>query len=571
MIPASVRDFHGSHGEERVFQALRGLPDEVTVMHSFRWLHPGSGRGVTGSFGPQGEGDFVLFDPDRGLMVIEVKGGHIWCDQGEWRQKNRRTGAVFTIHPEEQARNTVHRIREEVQARVAEARSLLFCHAIWFPDGVTDRVNLPMYCPGDIVLDEDDIARPALGIEKAFAYWRKVLSGRGGVPKKAARAVMDAIAPTLSLVPSVRRGVEEREAQLVQLTHEQAKVMHFLDEQRHAAIHGAAGTGKTMVALEKAKRLASPKSQVLFLCYNNALQRHLQKKHGHPNVRYSTFHGFVREMIGPGGTLEEATRALLDRLLDNAPVPYDHLIIDEGQDFEAEWLEYLGHRFREGVFYVFYDRHQLIQGGDLPWLESVPCRLVLGRNCRNTDQIARVAYRAGGLAHAPSLGVSGPRPVLHVVRTSAEATSLTEALLEAACTKAKALPHDLAVLTLDTQPDNTPLMGIRVAGQDVVTDPTTGHVTVTTARRFKGLEASMVIVADADFRQAAEPDWRRRLYVACSRARHAVHLITMTDEADLGPAVLAFSESDKARASWRGLARQLGLTLAEGIPDDPFQ
>lgn len=570
MIPSSVRNFHGSLGEQRVFQALRGLPDKVVVIHSFRWLHPGSGRTVTGTFGAQGEGDFVLFDPGRGLMVIEVKGGEIWCDQGEWRQRNRRTGAVLSIHPEEQARNTVHRIREEVQARVQGTRSMLFCHAIWFPEGVADRSNLPMYCPSEIVFDEDDVVRPSAGIEKAFAYWSKVLPGRGGISEMTARAVIQALAPTLSLVPSVKRSVDDREAQLVQLTHEQAKVMHFLDEQRHAAIHGAAGTGKTMVALEKARRLASPRQQVLFLCYNNFLQRHLQANHAYPNVRFSTFHSFAREMVGPVGTLDEAIATLLDRLLGDAPVPYDHLIVDEGQDFRAEWLEYLGHRFRESVFYVFYDRHQLIQGGDLPWLESVPCRLVLGRNCRNTDQIARAAYRVGGLANTPNLGVSGPRPLLHSVRTEEEAVSLTEALLEAACVKAKASPHELAVLTLEKHSELSAFLRMRISGQNVTTDPTVGRATVTTARRFKGLEASLVIVPDVDFRRAADPDWRRRLYVACSRARQAVHLVTTTAEVDLAPAVLAFSESDKARPSWRSLARHLGLTLAEGVPDDPF-
>src|ERR1700694_2306546 len=37
MIPSSVKNFHGSKGEENVFLALRALPDEVTVLHSFRW------------------------------------------------------------------------------------------------------------------------------------------------------------------------------------------------------------------------------------------------------------------------------------------------------------------------------------------------------------------------------------------------------------------------------------------------------------------------------------------------------------------------------------------------------
>jgi hypothetical protein len=570
MIPSSVKNFHGSKGEQDVFLALRALPDEVIIIHSFRWLHPGKHRSVAAQVGVQGEGDFVLFDPSQGIMVIEVKGGHIWCERGEWRQRNRKTGDVFAISPEDQARVTVHRIREEIHVRVPAAASLLFCHAIWFPEGMPSRANLPMYCPSEIVFDEEDVGRPAAAIQRAFAYWHKALPNRGGIGAKDAQKVLDALAPTFSLVPSVRRSLEDREAQLVQLTHEQAKVVHFLDEQRHAAIHGAAGTGKTMVALEKARRLASPSEPVLFLCYNSALQRHLQTHHSHPNVRYATFHGFARELIGPNGSLEEAEQALLVHLIEDRPIPYTHLIIDEGQDFKADWLEYLAHRFREGAFYVFYDRHQIVQGGDLQWLEDIPCRLVLSRNCRNTDEIARVAYRAAGLSISPALGVSGPRPVLHVVKSAAEAVSLTQAPLDAACLTMKSAPHDLAVLTLETQPADSPLLKIRVAGASVSADPAVGHVTLTTVRRFKGLEASLVIVPDADFRRAEDMEWRRRLYVACSRARQAVHIITTVHEADLGPVVRTFADTDKARPTWRWLARHLGVHLGEGVADDPF-
>ncbi len=211
-----------------------------------------------------------------------------------------------------------------------------------------------------------------------------------------------------------------------------------------------------------------------------------------------------------------------------------------------------------------------MQGGDLKWVEDIPCRLVLSRNCRNTDEIARVAYRAAGLSISPTLGVSGPRPVLHVVKTAAEAVSLTQALLDAACLTMKSAPHDLAVLTLETQPADSPLLKIRVAGASVSADPAVGHVTLTTARRFKGLEASLVIVPDADFRRAEHMDWRRRLYVACSRARQAVHIITTVHEADLGPVVRTFADTDKARPTWRWLARHLGVHLGEGVANDPF-
>ena len=62
MIPSDRREFHSSKGEERAFLALRSLPEDITIIHSFRWLHPGTLRNLRGDFRAQGEGDFVLFD-----------------------------------------------------------------------------------------------------------------------------------------------------------------------------------------------------------------------------------------------------------------------------------------------------------------------------------------------------------------------------------------------------------------------------------------------------------------------------------------------------------------------------
>jgi hypothetical protein len=428
-----------------------------------------------------------------------------------------------------------------------------------------------MYCPSEIVLDAEDIARPEAAVRRVFGYWHKALPGRKALSLEEGERVLEALAPSFSIVRSLRQTLDEREEQFVQLTDEQARVVQYLDEQRHAAVHGAAGTGKTLVAVEKAKRLASPTEPVLFLCYNTALKTFLETNQLHPNVHYATFHGFAREVIGPNGSLEDAEQALLAHLIDDGPIPYTHLLVDEAQDFKREWLDYLNHRFRNGVFYLFYDRHQLVQADDARWLDDVPCRLVLSRNCRNTDPIARVAYRAAGLSISPSLGVTGPRPVLHVAADETRAIELATALLEAAQGGGRTPAHEFAVLTLDTLPNDSPWRRLRLGGKEVKDIPAAGRVTLTTARRFKGLEASLVIVADADFRKAEDPDWRRRLYVACSRGRHAVHIITANSEADLGPAILAFSDTAKARPTWRGLARHLGVRLGEGKFHDPFE
>ena len=121
MIPESPADFHDSLGEKRVFRALRTLPAHVVVIHSFRWLHPGNARALVRNLPSQGEGDFVLFDPTQGVMVVGVKGGDIWCEEGEWHQRNRKTGSVQLIFPEAQASRTMYRIREEVIQKVPDA------------------------------------------------------------------------------------------------------------------------------------------------------------------------------------------------------------------------------------------------------------------------------------------------------------------------------------------------------------------------------------------------------------------------------------------------------------------
>jgi hypothetical protein len=274
--------------------------------------------------------------------------------------------------------------------------------------------------------------------------------------------------------------------------------------------------------------------------------------------------------MGPESSLESAVQALLEHLAEDRPMPYEHLIVDEGQDFETDWLEFLRYRFRDGAFYVFYDRYQAIQGEkDTSWLDDVPCRLVLTRNCRNTDPIAKVAYRAAGLPISPTLGLVGPRPVLHCASDSAESVKIAATLVEVACTKHKTPPHEVAILTLETLDEKGPWRLHRLGGQPTAERPEASCVTVTTVRRFKGLEAALVVVVDVDLKCAVSDEWRRRLYVACSRARHAVHIVTTTRESDLGEAVLAFAGTGKVRASWRSLSRHLGIRLAGGNVD-PF-
>ena len=74
MIPKETDEeaFNESIGEERVYEALSCLPDDYYVFHSAHW----SKRGINGRI-RWGECDYLVYHPNFGMLVIEVKSGGI--------------------------------------------------------------------------------------------------------------------------------------------------------------------------------------------------------------------------------------------------------------------------------------------------------------------------------------------------------------------------------------------------------------------------------------------------------------------------------------------------------------
>ena len=82
-IPTMPDTFNGSLGEEEAFKALRLLDNNYIIFHSFNWI------GIKER--TQGEADFVVVHPHKGIMVIEVKSGEIEYKNGQWIQTNTAT------------------------------------------------------------------------------------------------------------------------------------------------------------------------------------------------------------------------------------------------------------------------------------------------------------------------------------------------------------------------------------------------------------------------------------------------------------------------------------------------
>ena len=118
--PNKVGSFNGSQGEKEVYEALQTLDSRFVVFHSYRWRGDGKGKEL------EGEADFIVFHPDYGILVIEVKDGDISYEQGNWYSTSRKTHKKNLISPFSQADGSRFRIIRELEEHMGNVPSVAF-------------------------------------------------------------------------------------------------------------------------------------------------------------------------------------------------------------------------------------------------------------------------------------------------------------------------------------------------------------------------------------------------------------------------------------------------------------
>ena len=529
-----VTDYHGSPAERRVYNAFKQLPKNYCVFFSVRW-----GKDHNGHY-QKGEADFLVFDPSRGFLVIEVKGGGIESEGGRWYSTDRRGGKhSLPRSPLEQAWRSVNRFKEILEdSDIDTVRKYKLIPTVWFPDMTETELEGKLttdYQPSN-TFTKHDLEDPEQAINYAFGYNDVKRQEFPEPSNQLIEATINAFAPSFRIVPSVSSESEERDFLFNQLTNEQAGLLDYLVEQRTAAIHGASGTGKTMIALECARRLPKD-TNILFLCFNKLIIQHLKDKYSTelPNVTFANLNQLYAKSGGNEyATTDEITDFLLSTFNDN--YQFEHIIVDEAQDFAADHLDFLADIMQAtgGYFYVFYDKNQLVHRWDLEtieWLKKSDCRLVLNKNCRNTREIARTAYSPLGLETITLAEIiSGDTPCLNNYQdTETAIQGIAETIrfyTEKGFTR-----KQITILTLKTL-EKTILRGRDSVGGYRLTNELNGTgILFTTARKFKGLESDVVIVIDFDEDAFKDDNAKNVFYVAASRAKHCLTFIASLDDA----------------------------------------
>jgi superfamily I DNA and RNA helicase len=394
-------------------------------------------------------------------------------------------------------------------------------------------------------------ARRVQNLEKTlleiYAYWRdhadernKRMSGQSAI-----KALVELIMPTRMLGQDVSIIFERERKKIDELTRRQFYLLNVLRQHRRAIITGGAGTGKTMLAMEKAKQLANANFRVLFLAYNRNITQWIAATLRDENITVATFHSFARQAAKKAGVsiprdgdtfFQQAGDLLIEAaewLRANEPDQlYDALIVDEAQDFEEAWWIALTEILRSpdhGVMYVFLDDNQQLydRTRKIP-IETEP--LILSDNCRNTRHI-HATMRAYAGHHADETTCEGPegRPI-EIIEADTPAAQRDElkALFGELVHHKGVRAEDIVVLTISGQERSQwregDALGKFILTWDLETTADNA-IRVSTIHSYKGLETAVVILTELDKLRRDSANHNQLLYVGMSRARHDVYII----------------------------------------------
>jgi ATP:corrinoid adenosyltransferase len=327
----------------------------------------------------------------------------------------------------------------------------------------------------------------------------------------------------VAVTPSDLRRHRERE--LKQFTEEQFAALDAMESNPRVVFEGAAGTGKTFLALEVARRASVKQERVLLVCFNAMLGEWLRRETASlaPHVTARTIHSYmlataqVPPADGGGGSAfweSELPGLALQQIVESSSFePYDVLIVDETQDIlRSDYLDVLDLSLKGGLaagtvrLFGDFERQAIFEAANVALEEYCesrgghPARFRLSVNCRNTPRIVELIKLLGRVPDSYSRVLrpdTGSEPRMKFSATGeAQCELLAEALEElydsgltgSEIAVISPIGHGSCAERIGIAPWPDRLAPAREAGA--------GQIPYTTVQAFKGMEAPAVVVTD---------------------------------------------------------------------------
>lgn len=497
MIPSIPRNYTPESDEDMVFYAFNNLPgdpkdqkNDYYVFHSFKINHINKD---TNTF-ERHETDFIIFHPSKGMICIECKSGtygKMMVKNGAWHRAKIENGILKPIKkmqhggPFNQAEDRMNDLvsyvgKQNIYLHGGTTEKLKdhckIVYAVCFPkiatadeeyliekDGKWQIIKFKNFLsaaePKELVVYGQDLQSPVLlkqKIDDIYAYKMKNSKGEFIETGNKGERLHDediqnlfdrVLCPNFNIVETIdsNTGVTK----YIQLNEDQIRLLDILMTKKLMAVSGMAGTGKTILALQLARKKAMMGENVLFLCRSSQQKKELEKKRLNSNIEFRDIEWLNESynynaaidndnVEGKGKNQPDFYGALCERIIEEKfaageikfgkhgkrPSYAIHtLLVDEAQDFCKEatfdclnalynsikgYSNFSGRnneallrqRFRERTlesknsFYIFYDEFQTDDDSKiLEFVQKIKNHIELKKNCRNTVNIAKAALR----------------------------------------------------------------------------------------------------------------------------------------------------------------------------------
>jgi hypothetical protein len=590
LIPNILKESSQSRGETLIFNYFKkdqGFTKDWIILHSLDIAQHRKKK--------RGEADFILLIPNKGILCVEVKA---------YSQISRKEGVWF--FGEEKSESPFDQVRDNSEAIIKQIREL----SLPYKTFVTN-VVIFTHCPfkeksiewndwelidyDEIKINEGNIAKIVL---KHFDESIKHHQSKPGkynylndknyydeFTKESAVEISNYFRKDFECFVSPSDLTNDLDKEMKSFSNEQYRVIDANEDNKLILVDGYAGSGKTILALELARRKALEGKNVLFLYFNRLIKNKIEDQIGLINetvkddinskkisifTLYEFFSSFTPSTEQPISIKSQSNSDSFSLLLLNHLMKselnnkYDVLIIDEVQDFPNDELgkcsldvfNQLNLDVNSNVLselYFFGDfRSQQVYFDQLSrnkfnekYFDKRLHSLILNENCRNPLRISRFAELVGKIKYSKIFREDNLHNVeKYFYKNKADQIKILKNIIKKYITKFR--PSDIAILFYSNSSKNSKnisvedfddelveLLGLKnsniIKNGEVINKnfkKTLGYAT--SIRKFKGLESKICIIVNiGDFDPNKSP---AILYTGVTRAQY--NLMLLFDEKD---------------------------------------
>ena len=432
-IPETIRST-ATTGERLVFRTLKTfLPDDYIV-----YFEPEIQKRRP---------DFVIIGPDLGIVILEVKdytkNTLFQINHDEWHIVTTSGDQAVIKSPMKQAReymfNVVDVLKKDknlvqldgkykFQLKFPYGYGVVFTrmYAKDFVQNGLYTVIEPNLCftRDEIDPDKEDFSEEVL-MEKILNMFVVPFRLREPLSYEDINSIRYHLFPEVRISAEFKTPVPYQDQLLLSLhdiktmdLHQENLAKQIGDKNR--LIRGVAGSGKTIILASRAKMLSkqNPDWKILILCYNISLANSIGQMIRHmlnepedlfdfdPNVKtvqnynilVRNFHSWLKNDLK---IHEKQLPDIIEKMEKGEAIlpTYDAVLIDEGQDFEADWLRLVSLLINEDTqsLLLVEDRAQTIYNRKRSYLQDTGFSFqgrskVLTINYRNSQQIVKFAW-----------------------------------------------------------------------------------------------------------------------------------------------------------------------------------